>query len=261
MTMLVGGRSALLVLVCLAVLPPHPAAAQDRTPTPSGAELRETYPLRPSTTPEVERSAAPTGTASASGSGSGSGSQPADRGTASDGAAPIALLAVFAFVAAMAVLGLSWLRHRRARPAQTATPPMRERRANGRAPEPAPDTALPTAVMPPDAHRRWTATIEWRETDGASRFSVVARAARGSIETVLAESAPVEWPPATPDSVQALGAAASTLERSLAAAGWKALPSGHEWYAKRFAWEPVAGEPSGSPTATPGPRAFARRAG
>jgi hypothetical protein len=113
--------------------------------------------------------------------------------------------------------------------------------------------------MPPDPHREWTATIEWRDTDGVSRFSVVARAARE--ETVLAESAPVEWPPTTPASVQGLGAAASRLERSLAAAGWNALPSGDEWYAKRFSWKPVAGEPSGSPAASHGSRPFARRAG
>ena len=116
--------------------------------------------------------------------------------------------------------------------------------------------------MPPDRHRRWTATIEWRETEAASHFNVVARAARGTTETVLAKSGPVEWPPTTPASVQALGAAASRLERSLAAAGWKALPPGREWYSKRFSWEPVAGEPTGSPDAKqPGSSPFARRAG
>ena len=38
--------------------------------------------------------------------------------------------------------------------------------------------------------------------------------------------------------MQALTEAAETLEGALLAGGWKSLPRGREWYAKRFAWEP-----------------------
>ena len=261
---LVHRRTAFLVLASLAMLPPQPAGAQDRTPTPSAAELREAYPLRPSPTARAERTSAPSGT--------GSGSvrqQPADTApAASERVAPIALLAVFAFVAALAMLTLPRFRRMRERPPQTvksltrengsqATHTAADRRTNGRAPEPDPDASLSADLVPPDRHRRWTATIEWRQTEAASHFSVVARAARGATETVLADSGPVEWPPMSPASVQALGAAAAKLETSLVAAGWKALPPGREWYAKRFSWEP-----SGSPAARqPGSSRFARRAG
>ena len=268
---MVRRRTAFLVLASLTMLPPHPAGAQDRTPTPSAAELREAYPLRPSPTAGAERTSAPSGT------GSGSGSvrqQPADTApAASERVAPIALLAVFAFVAALAMLTLPRFRRRRERPPQTVTSLTREngsqaphtaadRRTNGRAPEPDPDVSLSADLVPPDRHRRWTATIEWRQTEAASHFSVVARAARGATETVLADSGAVEWPPMSPAAVQALGAAAAKLETSLVAAGWKALPPGREWYAKRFSWEPAAKEPSGSPAARqPGSNRFARRAG
>ena len=263
------GRTAFLVLACLTMQPPHPAGAQDRTPTPSAAELREAYPLRPGPTPGAERSGVP--------SGSGTGSvwqQPADGApAASESVAPIALLAVFAFVAALGMRTLPMYRRRRDSPPQTVTSPAHEngsqashtaadRRTNGRAPGPDPDVSLPAALVPPDRHRRWTATIEWRQPEAAPHFSVVARAARGATETVLANSGPVEWPPKTPASVQALGAAAAKLETSLVAAGWEKLPPGREWYAKRFSWEPAAKEPSGSPAASqPGSSRFARRAG
>ena len=52
--------------------------------------------------------------------------------------------------------------------------------------------------------------------------------------------------------------AAETLAATLVAAGWKALPPGHSWYAKRFAWEPAAAERAeraGQPRARPGPPA------
>ena len=183
------------------------------------------------------------------------------------------LLAVLAFVAALGVLAVPRFRRRRKSRPQASAPLANEdglqppqaaadRRANGHTREPAPNVSPSAVLVPPDPHRRWTATIEWHHTDTAARFSVVARAGRGAPATVLADSGPVEWPPVTPTSVQALGAAAAKLEASLAAGGWKPLPPGHEWYAKRFAWEPAAEEPSRSPA---GKRSrshrFARRAG
>lgn len=253
-------RTALLVLACLTLLPPLPAVAQDRTPTPSAEELREAYPLRPSPTPGAERSGA------SSRAGSGPARQPANGAPAgSDRVAPIALLALFAFVAGLGVLALPRFRRRRESPSQAATAispapgngsqpsaAAADRGPNGRAPQPDPDVSASAAVVPPDRHRGWTATIEWRHADATSRFSVVARAARGAPRTILADSSPIEWPPTSPRAVRALGAAAEQLEASLLAAGWNALPPGREWYAKRFSWEPVAAE-------QPGSSRFARR--
>jgi hypothetical protein len=95
------------------------------------------------------------------------------------------------------------------------------------------------AISPPDSHRAWTAEIEWRHTDAESRFCVIARTAQGAGETTVAQSPPLKWPPTGPASVQALTDAAESLETSLEAARWKAIPPGRAWYSKRFAWEPV----------------------
>jgi hypothetical protein len=113
-----------------------------------------------------------------------------------------------------------------------------------REPEPAtdPPAANPAAVAapaaaaePPDRRLKWTAEIEWRHAEGESRFCVIASGA----ETVtLAQSSPLEWPPSGPAAVEAMTDAVAKLSATLAAAGWKALPPGHSWYAKRFAWEP-----------------------
>ena len=98
--------------------------------------------------------------------------------------------------------------------------------------------------------------IGWRHSDAGSRFCVSARAAEGGPETVVAESDPLQWPPAGPMAVRALSAAVAKLEASLVAAGWKALPPEREWYAKRFAWEPVV---EGQTVKPPGSSRFARR--
>jgi hypothetical protein len=249
-TTAVRARTALLVLACLTMTPAHAASAQDRTPTPSAKELWDAYPLRPSPTPGPERSGVSSPT------GSGTARQPADRAPAtSEPTAPIVLLAVLGFVAALGVLALPRLRRRR------ENPPAAARRSNGQAPEPDPGVS-PSALVPPDRHRKWSATIEWHQTDAASSFRVVARSGRGTPEVVLADSGPVEWPPTTSASVQALGAVAAKLETSLVAAGWKAIRPGREWYAKRFSWEPVGQGPSRSPAARqPGSSRFARRVG
>lgn len=93
------------------------------------------------------------------------------------------------------------------------------------------------AGSPPDRRLAWTAEIEWRLTDGASRFCVVAR---GAGTVTVAQSRPLEWPPAGEAAVQAMTDAADELAATLTAAGWKALPPGQGWYAKRFAWEPTS---------------------
>jgi hypothetical protein len=94
--------------------------------------------------------------------------------------------------------------------------------------------------LPADVEAAWTAEIEWRGGTDEARFCAVARRAGVHGATVVADSAQVAWPPAGPTEVQALTDAHRELTAALATAGWKALPPGTAWYAKRFAWEPVA---------------------
>jgi hypothetical protein len=115
-------------------------------------------------------------------------------------------------------------------PAAAAVPPAGD-------PSPVADPA--PEGSPPDRRLAWTAEIEWRHSDGESRFCVIAR---GPGTVTLARSAPLEWPPTGPAGVQAMTDAAEKLAATLAAAGWKALPPGHSWYGKRFVWEPVGAE-------------------
>ena len=97
-----------------------------------------------------------------------------------------------------------------------------------------------SAPVPPDRHQAWTAEIEWRQTEAGARFCVIARAGDGTGDVNVAESRPLNWPPGRGDSVRALSDAAEKLEASLLAAGWKPLPPGSAWYAKRFMSEPAA---------------------
>jgi hypothetical protein len=55
----------------------------------------------------------------------------------------------------------------------------------------------------------------------------------------LAQSSPLQWPPDTADSVQALVDAAEALQRQLVAAGWSQVESGSAWYSMRFTWQPA----------------------
>jgi hypothetical protein len=105
--------------------------------------------------------------------------------------------------------------------------------------DPSPVAAAAPAGAPPDRRLAWTAEIEWRHRDGESRFCVIAR---GAGTVTIAESPPLEWPPGGPAAVQAMTAAAEKLAATLVTAGWKALPPGRSWYAKRFAWAPVRAE-------------------
>jgi hypothetical protein len=259
--------SALFLLAFLMLLSSPPTRAQDRTPTPSAQELWKKYPLDPTPTPGGERSASSTPTDS------NSAARPRDRAPArSEGALPIVLLAC-GFVAFGAALGLMWVRRRGAVTRQIAAAPPASRLGNGSHTRSASDPTAPTpenglqpshaaaargpnghasgrdsdvsssaAVVPPEPQGKWIATIGWRHTDADSRFCVSARAAEGGPATVVAESDPLQWPPASPTAVRALTRAVAKLEASLVAAGWKALPPEREWYAKRFAWEPAPEE-------------------
>ena len=203
-------RLAALLLISLAV-PLSTASAQQRTPTPSANELWKSYPLQthpapqaPTPTPQAPRPAR---------------SIPAPQRRAQGGPplVPLLLLGV--------LLGLGAI----------AVPELRRRRQDAGTPLPEPEPDRPHAALaPPNPHRAWTAAIEWHET----RFRVTTRPP-GEHGRVLAESGPLPWPPADAAAVQALNEAAHQLEAALLASGWRALPPGREWYAKRFAWEPV----------------------
>ena len=227
----------LILLACLA-LPSQRAAAQERTPTPTAKELWEAYPLHPSPTP----SAAP---AAASPRPSSGARRLPER---SEGGAPIVLLALLAFVATAGVVALgAFVLHRRAHSRPAAGPTAGDRNGSpsphGLADQSRNGDARPGAVVPPDLDRAWVAALEWRHADAEARFCVVARREEGEPGTVLADSGPLDWPPAGPASVQALTDAAETLEGALLAGGWRSLPRGREWYAKRFAWEPKVEQP------------------
>jgi len=96
------------------------------------------------------------------------------------------------------------------------------------------------AASPPDRQRTWTAVIEWRDTEDGPRFYVIGRADGDVGEVTIAHSRPLDWPPTGPASVRALPDAVDTLEAALLAAGWRPLPQGGAWYAKRFIAEPSA---------------------
>jgi len=99
--------------------------------------------------------------------------------------------------------------------------------------------------VPPDPDRAWSAEVEWEHAEGEGRFRVLARDKEDGSAVALAKSEPLEWPPRGPQSVQAMSRAADELESSLLAAGWKPLPPGEAWYAKRFAWaRPIAAAPA-----------------
>ena len=95
-------------------------------------------------------------------------------------------------------------------------------------------------------HRLPTATVPGqRRSNGATpktgRASPsIARADDDAGEVTIARSRPLDWPPTGPASLRALTDAVETLEAALLAAGWRPLPQGSAWYAKRFIGEPSA---------------------
>jgi hypothetical protein len=280
-------RTAVAVAVCalawLASVPAHAGMAQERSRSPTPEKLWKAYPLDPTAAP----SAQPAATASPAALG-GSDRQPLGAARPnSDGGAPVLVFALLVLLMAGGAVTFLEVRRRRdseSRPAEVprrptsvpggrvnggagrfapATPRTSRARATAviasaherggaRAPDerpaaargPSPVAAPPAA--PPDRRVAWTAEIEWRHTDGESRFCVIAR---GPGTVTVAQSRPLEWPPSGPAAVQAMTDAAEALAATLAAAGWKPLPPGHSWYAKRFAWEPAAAEARSAPGA------------
>jgi hypothetical protein len=120
------------------------------------------------------------------------------------------------------------------------------------APDPAADRLpaggeRPPRAAPPDRRRAWTAEIEWRESDADGVFRVVGRPDGGSGDVTIGESARIDWPPKGAAAVEALRQAPKQLEAALLAAGWRSLPPGDKWYARRFAWTAETPEPSLAP--------------
>jgi hypothetical protein len=210
-------RLALLVLISLA-LPLSTASAQGGTQTPSAKELWQSYPLDPSPAPADK----PRATASPARS------APTPAPATRQSGTPVVPLLLLGVVIALGAL---------------AVPELRRRRAERPRPAPAP----PRGVLPPNPQRAWTASIEWRQADGEARFCVLARGSGDEPGSVLAESEPVPWPPTDPAAVQALAEAAQRLEAALLSAGWRPLPPGREWYAKRLSWEPAAARQAARP--------------
>jgi hypothetical protein len=86
----------------------------------------------------------------------------------------------------------------------------------------------------------WTAEVEWRHAGSShGRFCVVARDEDGGEGIAIARSSPLQWPPDTAGSVQALVEAAEALRRQLLAAGWNEAEPGSSWYSMRFTWDPA----------------------
>jgi hypothetical protein len=107
--------------------------------------------------------------------------------------------------------------------------------------------ASPQGLAPPDPDRGWTAEVAWDHAEGTGRFRVLASSEDEATTVPIAESEPLEWPPRGPTSVQAMSRAADELESSLLAEGWKPLPPGEAWYAKRFAWQRLAPQAISAP--------------
>jgi hypothetical protein len=226
---------ALLLLACLVLVAPPPAVAQTRDASPSARELRQAYPLHDGKEPAAAEAATPASTTPAP-------SDPPREGGSSQASLRFAVAAVMAIIAFAA--GFALALRPSSRRSQDHSPP-----STGAA------AVTPTiaasdrkdssqaVALPPTTRRGWTAETEWCPAGGEACFRVVARATEGTATAVVAESARFEWPPAGA-AVPALTAAAEELETRAVAAGWRPLPPGDAWYAKRYAWEPVASMPA-----------------
>ena len=254
------------------MMPPPAAAAQDRTPTPSASELWEAYPLQQDPTATAEATVRPT-----------SARQPVTGGSARTASAPARAPdddgMPFVLIAAtgLAALGGAFLVRRRrfARPPATLAMPLRAVAATtaamserSRQPRltalagegggrdgPGDEERPAQDLRPPDPAQAWTAELEWRGDGDGPRFCVTARPDGDGPEVRIAVSAPIEWPPPDAVSVQRLRRTVARMEAAVHEAGWAPLPPGEAWYAKRFAWTPVAGSVS-EPEPAPSRRLF-----
>jgi hypothetical protein len=194
-------------LAC-ALTPAAALAAAHPTPTPSAKELWRTYPLQATPAP----SAAAQSPAAA----------PAQRELhrASGGGGSIAPVLA---VAACALAGAALWTRRRGTPREPVA------------------RAATAAGTPPDPELAWTAEIGWSANGGRAAFLVTAERPGRAPET-LAATSPVPWPPPDAGAIESVSAAVATLADDLLRAGWRELPAGETWYARRFAWDGRAGD-------------------
>ena len=75
--------------------------------------------------------------------------------------------------------------------------------------------------MPPDPGAAWAAEIGWRTTGDTARFVAAARCAIDGQTAVVGTSGALAWPPAGPEGIAAMTAAAEQLEAELLGAGWE----------------------------------------
>jgi hypothetical protein len=266
-------RLAGIVLACLALAAPASALAQQSESAPSASELWRQYPLGPKrqTTPQTATpSTVPlrttTSNASQSSSSDGGGSN-----KAALAGLTVLTLAILTLAATGGWATLYTLRRKRERAAgQAAVAPAAPRPAPSaprnrrflklvgdpaqeeetpmpKSPEPEPEPAAeapapapPPPLVPPDPDAPWTAEIAWAQGDGRCRFYAVAAAGDGGEPVPIVRSSWMGWPPDEHTPVTALADAVAALERELTAAGWTPVEPGSAWYAKRFAWTPIA---------------------
>src|SRR4051812_12070896 len=261
-----GGRSAhgglgvaLIAAVC-AAWSSGTALAADPAPTPSGAHLRETYPLK--TDPPKSRLPAPAAARPASGR------KPVP---AVKQKADFTPLPPFVFLLAIGpppLGGVAWhiwrhLRRDGPEPATSAPPAPESADQGSNRPRPGrrfePRRWALTGA-PPDPAREWTAEVAWRSAYGRSRFVVGARPGDGAEVAILTSDA-IEWPPRGVEGVAALEGVVRGLEAQLLEAGWTVLEPGKAWFARRFAWAPrdaaadraMAGSPPAAERPQPAP--------
>jgi hypothetical protein len=264
-------RLAGIVLAWLALGAPASALAQENGSAPSASELWRQYPLgpkRPTTSQTATPSTVPrrttTSNASQSSSSDGGGSN-----KAALAGLTVLTLAILTLAATGGWATLYTLRRKRERAAGQAAvapavpppapsaprnrrflelvadPAQEEETPMPKSPEPepaaeAPAPAPPPPLVPPDPDAPWTAEIAWAQGEGRCRFYAVAAARDGGEPVPIVRSSWMGWPPDEHTPVTALADAVAALERELVAAGWTALEPGSAWYAKRFAWTPVA---------------------
>ena len=260
-------RVAVWLLAGAVVMPLPAAAAQDRTPTPSARELWDAYPLRqdPTATPEPPARPASAGRPVPSAS-----VRPASARTPApdDGGTPFVVLSATALAA---LAGALVVRRRRSRPPPAPVLPLLTAVATTAAFSDRPRQPRLTALAgdardgpgrprdeerpaqdlrPPAPAQAWTAELEWRNDGDGPRFCLTARPDGDGPDVRIAVSAPIEWPPPDAVAVQRLRRTVARMEAAVREAGWAPLPPGEAWYAKRFAWAPVA-EPASAPAPAP----------
>ena len=253
MTLEVGTLQALarvlvISLAAWALLGPPAATARNHRDSPSARELWKDYPLDPDgkdgerneagprPTPTSADTPAPPAAETPTQPAAETPTEPATAASDGDGLSiPLLGLGAAAILAIAALVAI-------------------RRRSEGETWPTETHVASPAPAVRPRAGAARVAEIEWHHDAAASRFRVVARTEEGQDETVIAESEPLEWPPASQDAVLAMTRTADELAASVTTAGWRSIEPGEAWYAKRFVWEPAGDAPPRQPDRPPSAR-------